>query len=256
MGGTLTITHSLLQDNLSFASSGSGGMSGAIDNVATGVTTATVTVNNSTIANNTAQGGAGGIESRCIRCTSSTVTIVNATIFNNDGGTATTNAGGVIAGAGSGISVENSIVASNTVGSGATASNCAGSITSLGHNIETATDCGFKSTTDLQNTDPKFLSAGVTDMGGNTDTIPLSAESPAVDAIPSNASDCTKTTDQRDVNRPHGASCDIGAYELIEPVEGAQFSEVVGRIDGTSATIDWGDGAAQSTAASTLRLAR
>ncbi len=83
-------------------------------------------------------------------------------------------------------------------------------------------------------------------MGGNTDTLPLSATSPAVDAIPTGASDCTKTTDQRDINRPQGSSCDIGAYELIEPVEGAPFSEVVGSIDNTSATIDWGDGTAQS----------
>ena len=246
INGTLTITHSLLEDNLSFASNGSGGISGAIDNVASGVTTSTVTLDNTTIVNNTAQGGAGAIGSRCIRCTSSAVTIVNSTIFNNDGGTATTNAGGLIAGTGSSISVENSIIASNTVGSGATASNCAGSITSLGRNIETSTDCGFKSTGDLQKTDPQFLFSGVTDLGGNTDTLPLSASSPAVDAIPTSASNCTKTTDQRDINRPQGSSCDIGAYELIEPVEGAPFSEVVGSIDNTSATIDWGDGTAQS----------
>ena len=205
-----------------------------------------MTVDNSTIVNNTAQGGAGGIGSRCTRCTSSAVTIVNSTIFNNDGGTATTNAGGLIAGTGSSISVENSIIASDTVGSGATASNCAGSITSLGHNIETSTDCGLKSTGDLQKTDPQFLFSGVTDQGGNTDTLPLSASSPAADAIPTSASNCTKTTDQRDISRPQGSSCDIGAYELIEPVEGAQFSEVVGSIDNTSATIDWGDGTAQS----------
>ena len=246
VGGTLTITHSLLEDNLSFASSGSGGISGGIANVASGATTATVTVNNSTLAGNTAAGGAGGIGSRCVRCTNSTVTVVDSTIFNNDGGTATANAGGLIAGTGSSISVENSIIASNTVGSGATASNCAGSITSLGHNIETSTDCGFKSTGDLQKTDPQFLFSGVTDLGGNTDTLPLSASSPAVDAIPTSASNCTKTTDQRDISRPQGSSCDIGAYELIEPVEGAQFSEVVGSIDNTSATIDWGDGTAQS----------
>ena len=246
VGGTLTITHSLLEDNLSFASSGSGGISGGIANVASGATTATVTVNNSTLAGNTAAAGAGGIGSRCVRCTSSAVTIVNSTIFNNDGGTATTNAGGLIAGTGSSISVENSIIASNTVGSGATAANCAGSITSLGHNIETSTDCGFKSTSDLQKTDPQFLFSGVTDLGGNTDTLPLSASSPAVDAIPTSAPNCTKTTDQRDISRPQGSSCDIGAYELIEPVEGAQFSEVVGSIDNTSATIDWGDGTAQS----------
>src|SRR6201995_2578074 len=246
VGGTLTIKNSLLEDNLSFASSGTGGISGGIANVASGATTATGTVNNSTLAGNTAGSGAGGIGSRCVRCTSSTVTVVASTIYDNDGGTATTNAGGLIAGSGSSISVRNSIIASNTVGSGATASNCAGSITSLGHNIETSTDCGFKTATDFQNTDPDFLVAGVTDMGGNTDVPPSAAASPAVAAIPTSDPNCTKTTDQRDVSRPQGSSCDIGAYELIEPVEGTQFSEVVGSIDNTSATIDWGDGTAQS----------
>ena len=245
INATLTITHSLLEDNLSFASSGTGGISGGIDNVASGATTSTVTVNNSTLVSNTAQGGAGAIGNRCIRCTSSTVTVVDSTIYNNDGGTATANAGGLIAGSGTSISVRNSIIASNTISSGATASNCAGSITSNGHNIETSTDCGFKTATDLQNTDPDFLVAGVADMGGNTDVLPLAAASPAVDAIPTGTTGCS-STDQRDISRPQGASCDIGAYELVEPVEGQSFSEVVGRIDNTSATIDWGDGTAQS----------
>jgi hypothetical protein len=249
VGGTLTVTHSLLEDNLSFASSGSGGTAGGIDNFANRDTTARLMVDNSTFVNNTAAGGAGAIWSRCTVCAASSTTITNSTIASNDGGTAATNAGGLVVGTGSAISVLNSIVASNTVSSRATLSNCAGGalITSLGHNLETGSDCGFRSTGDLQNTSPQFLTGGVTDTGGNTDTLALAATSPAVDAVPANASGCSGT-DERDVTRPQGAGCDIGAYEQFEPVEGHQFSEVLAAIgtDGTGQSITWGDGTSSS----------
>ena len=246
VGGTLTVTHSLVADNLSFASSGAGGTAGGIDNFATRDTTARLMVDNSTFVNNTAAGGVGAIWSRCTVCTASSTTVTNSTITSNDGGTAATNAGGLVVGTGSTISVLDSIVASNTVSSGATASNCSGGalITSLGHNIETGPDCGFKSTGDLQNTDPQFLTGGVSDSGGNTDTVALAVTSPAVDAVPTNASGCSGT-DQRDLGRPQGSGCDIGAYEQFEPVEGQQFSEVIGAIEpaaSSGASINWGDG--------------
>ena len=152
-------------------------------------------------------------------------------------------AGGLLAGASSTISALNTIVALNTVSSQATQSNCAGTgtITSLGHNLESGSDCGFQSAGDLQNTNPKFFTAGISDGGGNTDTIALDATSPAVDAVPSNATGCGGN-DQRDVSRPQGAACDIGAYEVLQPVEGQQFSEVIRDIDGSAGTINWGDG--------------
>ena len=189
----------------------------------------------------------------CTRGTASTATITNSTIASNDGGTASPNAGGLVAGANSSISVRNTIVASNTVSSGATASNCSGGalITSLGHNLETASDCGFKSTGDLENTDPQFLSGGVSDTGGNTDTIALAANSPAVDAVAANAPGCSGT-DQRDVARPQGPACDIGAYEQFEPLEGEQFTAIIGSIEpaaSSGATIVWGDGTSSSVGA-------
>jgi hypothetical protein len=253
VGGTLTVTHSLLEDNLSFAASGSGGEAGGIDNLAARDTTARLAVDNSTLVSNTAAGGVGAIWSRCQVCVASSTTITNSTITGNDGGTATPNAGGLVAGTGSTISVLNSIVASNTVSTGATASNCSGGalITSLGRNLETATDCGFTAAGDLQNTNPKFLTGGVSDNGGNTDTITLDVTSPAVDAIPANAPGCTGT-DQRDVARPQGTGCDIGAFEALQPVEGQQFSEVIRQIDGTSGTINWGDGTSSAAAVDSL----
>ena len=257
VSGTLMITHSLIEDNLSFASGSVGGSVGGVDNIAARDLSAQLTIDNSTIVSNTAAAGGGGVSAKCQACGSSTVTITNSTIANNDGGTATTNAGGLVAGANSTgapnstISIKNSIVSGNTVGSDATASNCAvsslGAINSGGRNIETATDCGFKQSGDHQNTNPGFLTGGVTDNGGNSDTIALAATSPAVDAIPAGSAGCKGTTDQRDFARPQGTACDIGAYELTQSVEGAQFTGVIGSVQSkTTPTMDWGDGTAQS----------
>jgi hypothetical protein len=251
-GASLTVTHSLIQDNLGFAPNGTGGSAAGIENFTTTFTAAHLSIDNSTIVSNTAAGGGGGVVSDCAGPCSNTTTITNSTIASNDGGTAAANAGGLLSTAGT-ISVLNTIVASNTVSSGSTASNCAGGalISSLGHNLESASDCGFKSTGDLQNTAPQFLSGGVSDTGGNTDTIALAATSPAVDAVPANAAGCAGT-DQRDVARPQGPACDIGAYEQFEPVEGRQFTAIIGSIEPAAtsgASIDWGDGSSSSAGA-------
>lgn len=142
-----------------------------------------------------------------------TATIINSTITGNDGGARSTVGGGLLAADGGTISVENSIVAGNTVDnpSAGTPSNCGtsgstpGTLTSLGYNLESATDCGFTSTGDHQNTDPGFLS-GISDFGGNTNTFALKATSPAVDAIPAGSPNCSGS-DQRDVPRPQGSGC-------------------------------------------------
>ncbi len=250
-GGTLTVTRSLVSNNISTNSNG-GGDSGGIQNVGPNPVTGTagkLTVNDSTITGNNAALG-GGIFSW--GDTSNTTSIVNSTIANNDGGTRSTEGGGLLASEGT-ISVENSIVSGNTVEEPLTGerrpSNCGDSgISSLGHNLQSAADCAFTATGDLKNIEPGFLSSGLQDNGGNTDTLALEATSPAVDAIPSNAPGCG-ATDQRDVTRPQGTGCDIGAYELFQPVEGQQFSEVVGAAsprEGTTPTINWGDGTAPS----------
>ncbi len=260
-GGSLTVTHSLVEYGVSSNSGGGGGDSGGIQNFGpnpvTG-TAGTLNVDNSTItANSAAIGGAimswcGGSGGACSASPApragNTTTIMNSTIADNDGGKRTDepNAGGLLSDGGGTISVENSIVAFNTVDtpSAGTASNCGPSaISSLGHNLETAKDCGFRSTGDLQNSDPRFI-GGAQDWGGDTNTFALHATSPAVDAIPASAAGCAGS-DQRDVGRPQGSGCDIGAYELFQPIAGRSFSEVLGAAcprTGTAVTIDWGDG--------------
>jgi len=264
-GGTLTVTHSLVSNNTSTCCGGdSGGIQNYGPNPVTG-TAGRLSVDNSTIANNTAALG-GGIFSWCAgtngACSSSgsatnTTTITNSTIADNNGGNRQSppdNGGGLYVSQGT-IFVQNSIVAGNTVtiaGGGSTPSNCGsvapGVITSLGHNLETATDCAFKSTGDLENTNPEFTSNLPQDNGGTTKTLGLDAKSPAVDAIPADAAGCGGT-DQLGLSRPQGTGCDTGAFELFQPVEGQSAVIQVAVAQATISvepTITWGDGTPSS----------
>ena len=262
-GGTLTVTQSLVSNNTSTCCGGdSGGIQNYGPNPVTG-TAGKLSVENSTIADNTAALG-GGIFSWCAgtnnACSSNsngatnTTTITNSTVAFNNGGSRSATGGGLLASEGT-ISVQNSIVADNVVMAAAGASspsNCGttapGVITSLGYNLETATDCEFKSTGDLQNANPEFTSALPQDNGDDTATLSLDAKSPAVDAVPTGAPGCGGT-DQRGVSRPQGTGCDIGAFELFQPTEGQSAVIQVADAQATISvepTINWGDGTPSS----------
>lgn len=81
---------------------------------------------------------------------------------------------------------------------------------SAGDNISSDNSCNLTGPGDRNGTDP--LLAALADNGGFTPTHALLPGSPAIDAVLNNA--CPPpATDQRDVKRPQGARCDIGAYE-------------------------------------------
>lgn len=113
------------------------------------------------------------------------------------------------------VNLANNIVANNQVGSDGAGVNCNGnSLVDDGYNLESETDCNFTNN-GLQDTDPMLgpLAAN----GGPTQTHALLLGSLAMDAgnpgaagsgYPNCAAD-----DQRDVIRPQGVRCDIGAYE-------------------------------------------
>lgn len=65
--------------------------------------------------------------------------------------------------------------------------------------------------------------AGLADNGGPTETIALvpSADNPAIDAaaVATCAGTSGEAVDQRGLPRPVGTGCDLGAYELQEPIE-------------------------------------
>lgn len=153
------------------------------------------------------------------------LTLLHATITSNSfgaggaGGGEGTNAqkgaaggdgpsGGVTTSEAGAVTLTNSIVASNG------GSQCAGpSVADGGHNL--SFPAGDTSCPADVSADP--LLAPLTDNGGPTMTRALAPGSPALDAVPQTASDHCATNDQREVTRPRGPACDIGAYEAREP---------------------------------------
>ncbi len=150
--------------------------------------------------------------------TSGSATIVNSTIFGVKGaaikvtgGTLTlladTLAGSVGQGlnaSGGGVSIQNTILAQNAGG------DIGGAVTSLGYNLIDDTTGGTLSGTDRRNM-PAGLTTPPSANGGFAQTIALSVNSPAIDAIP--IAKCAVTSDERGTARPQGAACDIGAFE-------------------------------------------
>ncbi len=181
--GTLTLDRSTLSGN---TSSGKGG----------GVFNAgTATVRNSTVYGNAA-GGGGGIAS------SGPVLILHSNITSNNSNNS--NGGGIYRVGGS-FMLKGSIVADNNA---PTARDCYGTPTFQGINlVESTPGCNPDGT--VIQLDPAL--DPLADNGGPTQTQIPRLGSPAIDATPC---DPTILIDQRNVPRPSGAACDLGAVEL------------------------------------------
>jgi hypothetical protein len=157
-----------------------------------------------------------------------TVSIVNSTIAGNGqvASEEASSSGSAIENLGTSIALQNvtiagntgspavrniaTLSASNSIVSNGAGGNCEGTITSLGHNIESADECGFHGAGDLPGRNP--LLGPLANNGGETDTTALLAGSPAIDA--GDPAACPGS-DQRGVARPQGPACDIGAFELV-----------------------------------------
>lgn len=217
--GTLNLSNSTVSNNN--GPDGGGGIRVSI--------AATANIANSTVSNNQAAAigaAGGGIENQ------GTLTVTNSTISGNlanggsavsqetEGSTALSNvtvAGNSSPGSaqlasfgGANISVVSTIVANPAAGANCFAAS-GGTITSHGHNLDSANSCGFASAGDLINTNPLLRS--LQNNGGSTSTMALLSGSPAIDAVP--LASCNVNTDQRGVPRPQGTACDIGAFEVI-----------------------------------------
>ena len=170
----------------------------------------TATIVNSTFTNNTA-GSGGAISSEAAQ-----LTLVNDTLAANGAEVGANLA--VVSGAGK---AENTIF-SAPFGGGA---NCAGKLTSEGHNLEDASpgSCGLSAATgDVLGANP--LLGPLADnasldptAGGPPQTLALSPGSPAVDAGASAGCATAGSVDERGVPRPAlpGTGCDVGAFELV-----------------------------------------
>ncbi len=201
------------------------------------VTDKDISLYKSTITNNVSSGEGGGIYNTGVmdvmNCTISGnkaltygggvyatgkkgLMLAYVTIADNDAGSS---GGGIqstgIAGADEAVSMSNTILAGNRFGGkkDANGADCSGRIKSFGYNIlGNGSNCQINAVnsdqvgTSKALLDPMITSLG--DYGGSTDTHDLLPGSPAFDK-----GMCIVNADQRDVKRPKGKTCDIGAVE-------------------------------------------
>jgi hypothetical protein len=190
--GTLTIANSTLSGNVGIAAGAQSGNQGAGLFNSGG----TVSILNTTIAGNShvETSGADSSGSAISNVNGGAVELRNVTIAANGGSAA--------------IDSSDGLSATNTIVSNGASGNCSGPVTSQGHNLESADECGFNAAGDQTGKDP--LLGALADNGGQTNTLALLAGSPALDA--GDPAACP-ASDQRGVARPQGPACDIGAFE-------------------------------------------
>ncbi|MGE5281851.1 MAG: choice-of-anchor Q domain-containing protein [Chloroflexota bacterium] len=152
------------------------------------------------------------------------VTISGNSIADNNGGPEEQGEGAALADYGpfSPVEIVNTIVYGNTASKVQRFGECSETLTSAGHNLEGGPPSGeprcFENATDLI---ANPLLGALADNGGETETMALTAGSPAIDG--GDAARCP-ATDQRGVSRPQAGGCDIGAFELVPEPPAARFS--------------------------------
>jgi hypothetical protein len=199
---------------------GTGGAGGALSMSFSQVTNSTFT------ANGGGQGGSGGDvvggggTGGDAGAVDGGIDIRAATIAGNHsglggsggsgGGAGPSGAGGGFRNSGAGGTFDGTIIALNTVGGSTTdpTSNCTGAPPTVTFGLTFPGGTGCPGTV----ADP--LLGPLLPNGGPTQTMALSAGSPAIDQVPPGATACPGT-DQRGVGRPQGPACDIGAYERV-----------------------------------------
>jgi hypothetical protein len=220
--GAVTLVDSTVDSN---TSSGVGG------GISLGPASPGVTLSNSTVSNNVG-GGIGTVPN----VPQTSVTVVNSTIVGNTNGgsslgsgifsggsttlvyaTVARNVAGAFGNIDSGMLESFGSVVADSNGTG----NCLTKTTSHGYNYSDDALCGFTAPTDRENAgDPQL--GPLADNGGPTRTLLPQPGSPLIDSIPTGSCQADGAsgilTDQRDVARPQGSGCDIGAVEVEVPV--------------------------------------
>jgi CSLREA domain-containing protein len=196
----ITISASTFDHNTTGVSGG-GGHGGAI------LASDTLALTNSTLTANTANSSATTQGRGGALFLSADATLTNVTLADNSAA----DRGGNIYSPFSAATLKNTIVAGGVAPMG---SDCSGTFSSAGHNLEdtTPSQCGLTAAGDRVGVNP--LLGPLQANGGPTQTQAISAASPAIGA--GDNATCP-ATDQRGVARPQGPACDIGAYELAPP---------------------------------------
>jgi CSLREA domain-containing protein len=159
------------------------------------------TVENTTVSGNRVGGFGGGF------LVSSRLEIRNSTVASNtaSSGGGINNGGGDLVGDGF-VFLRNTIVANSPTGG-----NCAGTMTSLGGNLDSANTCHLTELSDQPGTDPRL--GPLASNGGPTQTHALLAGSPAQEQAVCTELDPCPSVDQRGVERPRFDGFDAGSYE-------------------------------------------
>lgn len=192
-GAIRNLRGSVTISNSTFSSNSAVSAAGAVENH-----TGAMTVSNSTFTGNRANAG-GGISN------GGTMTITNSTLAGNYAGGVYGRVGGIYNWGT--VTLQNTIVANSVGGDNCFVYN--GAIVDGGGNLS------FPDTTCPGiNGDPKL--GPLQNNGGLTDTMALGAGSDAMDAAVDAICEAAPVNglDQRDVIRPQGTHCDIGAYEV------------------------------------------
>jgi hypothetical protein len=195
----------------------------------------TVTLRNCTVAGNDVANS--GSTASALYLVTGTLLLENCTVATNIGQNAIEIAGGT-------FSMGNTLVAGNTLSTGAAANQINGAVTSLGYNLIGAapnmTLTGTTTGNQLSVTNPLLDPEGLQLNGGPTRTIALLTGSPAIDKgkIAGGV-----TTDQRGRGRPFdistitsaigGDGSDIGAFEISTPAPLISVRQITGQINGS-----------------------
>jgi hypothetical protein len=205
--------------------SASGGEEAKIYGGAVGNGGGALAITNSTFAKNYASGSGGGSVVGGGVGGVGPFTVYFSTLSSN---VASSTGGGTVLGGNFGSDFGTPIVADSILAAGA-GGNCGGVFSDAGYNISDDASCAFTATGSKNDTNPKLSPFGLANNGGPTQTIALTAYSPAIDAIPHaacvDASGDPVTMDQRGFPRPDREDgpygpCDIGAYEFQAPLHG------------------------------------
>lgn len=202
IGDDSTISDSTISDNSTAGNYGVGGL----------LHVGTLTVTNTTISGNTGGGGIGGAVNSS--GPSGFLTLTNSTITRTSGAYA---GGAQNAGV---LNLNRTLISGNTSSSVPEVTNDASSsVTANNFNV-----FGFSGNTGVSGFSPgandivptvplaQVLNTTLANNGGPTRTHALVSGSPAVDAV---GSGCPPpSSDQRGTQRPQGAQCDVGAFEL------------------------------------------
>ena len=213
-GGVMVYEGSLLMERVTLAGNSSVGAPSAGGALMLFPDVTAATLRNVTIAGNTSRQAAGGVAAWA---KSGPTVLEHVTIAGNSAGPGS--GGGVSTFDGSSLTLVDSIVADNA---GDGAPDCAvegpGSVELRGVNlIESTTGCvltGAGAGAVISGVDPRVAPLALGGVG-QTETMALAADSPAIDAAPlAGDGACPPPgTDQRGVARPQGGACDLGAFE-------------------------------------------